>query len=131
MFVLIVFNCEKESRFFFLDSKKSVNEFSYFLAKQHAEHVATNANIPITPAKMTSHVPADAITLAAVTVFLTAHDSIALTEYFSNKSTNDCFISSESISACISCGGNTEPCRDNWKHELKIEEKRIAFEFYF
>lgn len=91
--------------------------------------MATNANIPMTPDKMTSHVPADAITLAAVTVFLTAHDSIALTEYFSKRSTNDCFISSESISACISCGGNTEPCRDNWKHELKIKKKLFYLSF--
>lgn len=87
--------------------------FAYFLAKQHAEHVATIANIPITPDSITSHVPADAITLAAVKVFLTAHESIAVTEYFSNKSTNDCFMSSEFIIVCISFGESTDPWRDN------------------
>ena len=87
--------------------------FAYFFAKQHAEHVATNAKIPITPAKMTIHVPADAITLAAVTVFFTAHESIVVTEYRSNKSTNDCFISSAFIIVCISFGDKTEPCRDS------------------
>lgn len=87
--------------------------FSYLLTKQHAEHVATNANIPITPAKITSQVPADVIILAAVTVFLTAHESIALTEYFSKRSTKDCFISSESMIDCISFGVSTDPCRDS------------------
>lgn len=86
---------------------------TYFLAKQHAEQVATNANIPITPDKITNHVPADAITLAAVIVFFTEHESIAVTEYFSNKSTKDCCISSEFIIVCISFGDNTDPWRDN------------------
>lgn len=89
------------------------HDFAYFLAKQHAEHVATNANIPITPDNMTIHVPADAITLAAVKVFFTAHESIAVTAYFSNKSTNDCFISSEFIMDCISLGDNTDPWRES------------------
>lgn len=84
-------------------------EFTYFLAKQHAEHVANIANIPITPDKITSHVPVDAITLAAVTLFFTEHESIVLIEYFTNKSTSDCFISSESIIDCISYGDNTDP----------------------
>lgn len=95
------------------------SKVTYFFAKQHAEHVATIAKMPITPAKITSHVPADAMTLAAVTLFFTEQESIALTEYFSNKSTSDCFISSESIIDCISYGDSTDPCRDNWKQELK------------
>lgn len=82
---------------------------THFLAKQQAEHTATSANTPITPDNITNHVPADAITLAAVRFFLTAHESMLLTEYFSKRSTNDCFISSESIIDCISFGGNTEP----------------------
>lgn len=85
----------------------------YFLARQQAEQVATNANIPITPDKMTIHVPADAITLAAVRLFFTEHESMALTAYFSNRSTSACFTSSESINACISFGGNTDPWRDS------------------
>lgn len=93
-------------------------DFTHFFAKQQADSVAINAKMPITPDKMTSQVPADAITFAAVTVFFTEHESMALTEYFSNRSTNDCFIPSASISACISCGGNTDPWRDNWKQEL-------------
>lgn len=93
---------------------------TYFFARQHAQQVAINAKIPMMPAKMTSHVPADATTLAAVMVFFTEHESIALTEYFSNKSTNDCFISSESIIVCISCGVRTDSWRDSWKQELKF-----------
>lgn len=104
---------------------------AYFLAKQHAEHVATIANIPITPDNITSHVPADAITLAAVKVFFTAHESIAVTEYFSNKSTRDCFISSEFIIVCISFGERTDPWRDNWKHELKNKSKLFLKKIFF
>lgn len=93
----------------------------------------------MTPAKITIHVPADAITLAAVIAFFTAHESIVVTEYFSNKSTSDCFISSAFMIVCISFGDKTEPCRDNWKHELQkknakkirnfLEENRFLVEF--
>lgn len=76
---------------------------------QQAEHVATNANIPITPDRTTSHVPADAITFAADIVLFTEHESIVLTEYFSNKSVRDCFMFSESMIVCISFGDKTEP----------------------
>lgn len=94
---------------------------AYFLAKQHAEQVAISAKIPITPANITNQVPAEAITLAAVTLFFTAHDSIALTEYLSNRSISDCFTSLESMIVCISIGGSTDPCLDNWKQELKYQ----------
>lgn len=101
-----------------MNSRVENHLYAYLLAKQHAEHVATNANIPITADSTTSHVPVDAITLAAVMALRTEHESIVLTEYFSNKSVNVCFISSEFIIICISLGGITEPCRDSWKHEL-------------
>lgn len=71
--------------------------------------MATNANTPIIPDNITNHVPADAITLAVVKFLLTAHESMVFTEYFANRSINDCFISSESIMDCISFGGNTDP----------------------
>lgn len=91
----------------------SLSFSTHFFAKQQAEQTAINANTPITPDNITNHVPADAITLAAVKFLLTAHESILLTEYFTNRSTKDCFISSESIMDCISFGGNTEPWRDS------------------
>lgn len=74
--------------------------------------------MPITADSTTSHVPADAITLAAVMVRRTEHESIVLTAYFSNKSVSIWRISSPFMIACISFGGSTDPCRDSWKHEL-------------
>lgn len=85
-------------------------------------------------AKITNHGPGDAIKLATAALRFTEHESTILTEYFEYVSRSFCFVSSESIMVCISCGGNAEPCRDNWKQELYIQKKKntkFCFKNYY